>query len=496
MYPRILIIGAGAAGVAAATKLIEKGYKNLTILEAENRIGGRIHTIPYAANVVDLGAQWCHGEVNNVVYNLGSKFNVFDANSARYENFVLTKSDGTQIPLEQSDKLMGLMWSILETHKNELSQYRGSLGSFVMEKFRASLETPEYADINHDTAFQFLEFFHKFENSIEASDSWFDTSGPGYLDYWECEGENLLNWRDKGYTTILEILMKRYPFSASNSPINLEEYTHFNKVVSNICWNAGPDGTVSVRCADNTIYDADHVICTLSLGVLKERYETLFTPTLPAIKKNAIHGLTIGTVDKLFLEFETPFWPDGWKGLSLLWNKNDLEDIRASKNSWMEDVFGFYVVDYQPNVLCGWISGKNARRMERANEDDVRKTCMFLLRKFLKSMTIPEPVSFKRSKWYSNSNFRGSYTFRSMTTDLLNVSAEHLALPLSNACGVPVVQFAGEATHDHYYSTVHGAIETGWREANRLIHIYQRRCQMFLKNICYCSKSRKDLLKI
>lgn len=52
------MIGAGAAGIAAATRLIEKGYKNLTILEAEDRIGGRIHTIPFASNVVDLGAQW------------------------------------------------------------------------------------------------------------------------------------------------------------------------------------------------------------------------------------------------------------------------------------------------------------------------------------------------------------------------------------------------------------------------------------------------------
>lgn len=478
MHPRIVIIGAGAAGVAAATRLIEKGYKNLTILEAENRIGGRIHTIPYAANVVDLGAQWCHGEVNNVCYKLGSRYNVFDSNSARYENFILTRSDGKQIPLEQSEKLIGLMWSILDSHKNELSQYRGSLGAFVMEKFRSSLETPEYADIENETAFQFLEFFHKFENSIEASDSWYDTSGPGYLHYWECDGENLLNWRDKGYTTILEILMKRYPFSSSNNPINLEEYTHFNKVVSNICWNAGPDRIVTIRCTDNSVYDADHVICTVSLGVLKERYETMFTPQLPAIKKNAIEGLTIGTVDKLFLEFEKPFWPKGWQGLSLLWNKNDLDDIRSSNNSWMEDVFGFYVVDYQPNVLCGWISGKNARRMEKTSEDEVRKVCMFLLRKFLKTMTIPEPVSFKRSQWYSNTNFRGSYTFRSMTTELLNTSAEHLALPLSNACGIPVVQFAGEATHSHYYSTVHGAVETGWQEADRLISIYERKAHL------------------
>lgn len=58
MNKRIIIIGAGASGIAAATKLFENGYKNILILEAENRIGGRINTIPFASNVVDMGAQW------------------------------------------------------------------------------------------------------------------------------------------------------------------------------------------------------------------------------------------------------------------------------------------------------------------------------------------------------------------------------------------------------------------------------------------------------
>lgn len=58
MSKAIIIIGAGASGVAAAAKLISNGYKNVTILEASNRIGGRINTIPFGANVVDMGAQW------------------------------------------------------------------------------------------------------------------------------------------------------------------------------------------------------------------------------------------------------------------------------------------------------------------------------------------------------------------------------------------------------------------------------------------------------
>lgn len=58
MSKKIIIIGSGAAGFAAASKLISNGFENVVILEAENRLGGRVHTIPYGENVLDMGAQW------------------------------------------------------------------------------------------------------------------------------------------------------------------------------------------------------------------------------------------------------------------------------------------------------------------------------------------------------------------------------------------------------------------------------------------------------
>lgn len=58
MDKKIIIIGGGAAGFAAASKLLSNGYENVVILEAQDRFGGRVHTIPFGANVVDMGAQW------------------------------------------------------------------------------------------------------------------------------------------------------------------------------------------------------------------------------------------------------------------------------------------------------------------------------------------------------------------------------------------------------------------------------------------------------
>lgn len=74
-----------------------------------------------------------------------------------------------------------------------------------------------------------------------------------------------------------------------------------------------------------------------------------------------------------------------------------------------------------------------------------------------------------RTQWYSNRHFRGTYSFRGSNATLLGVSPLDLQLPMENALGTTVVQFAGEATNFNHYSTVHGAIETGWREAQRII---------------------------
>ncbi len=75
---RIVIVGAGAAGISALSRLLENGYTNVTLLEAQDYMGGRVKTIPFGSNVVDLGAQWVHGEEDNIVYEIVRKYNLLD----------------------------------------------------------------------------------------------------------------------------------------------------------------------------------------------------------------------------------------------------------------------------------------------------------------------------------------------------------------------------------------------------------------------------------
>ena len=107
--------------------------------------------------------------------------------TVNYPNVDFVRSTGA-VNGDHCQKLVFLCQSILEDCSEDIKTSTGSLGSYLTSKYEEALQGPEYSDIDAETCSEVLEYFHKFENSIEASDSWFETSAKGYLEYWECEG--------------------------------------------------------------------------------------------------------------------------------------------------------------------------------------------------------------------------------------------------------------------------------------------------------------------
>lgn len=171
-----------------------------------------------------------------------------------------------------------------------------------------------------------------------------------------------------------------------------------NKEVRKIVYNNPNDEPIRIECIDGSSYSAHHLICTVSLGVLKERHFSLFEPMLPYEKINTIDGLMFGTVDKIYVEFEAPFWPEGWEGMCLLWRPEEIKYIRDDpvNGSWLEGLIGFYCVTFQPNILCGWITGPLARIMEQKSDEEVKTGVMKVIRMFLKSQNVPDPKALIR----------------------------------------------------------------------------------------------------
>uniref|UniRef100_A0A2C9GRY9 Amine oxidase domain-containing protein n=1 Tax=Anopheles arabiensis TaxID=7173 RepID=A0A2C9GRY9_ANOAR len=477
--PSVLIVGAGSAGIAAATRLLDRGFCNLTILEAENRLGGRIHSVRRGGNVLDYGAQWVHGKENNFIYDMASQYGLIEVEQHK-ENDLYYKSTGELVPKETSDRVLEMLHTLLEEDADSLRSYTGSLGAYYDQVFYDAVRAGKFAGIDQRTCYQLYQFFIKYHNTYNATDTLHEVSGAGLLEFEDNQDEFLINWKNRGFHTLLDLLMRKLP-EQSGPPIPVEEYTKFNHVVKSIKWNC-PENPhhhrVSVTCTNGATFSATHLILTVSLGVLQDLHTGWFDPPLPAPKRNSIEGLYIGTIDKLFLEFDEPFWPqDGsWHGFGLLWEPADLEQLRHDGRQWLRSVCAFFVPDRTERLLVGWIYGHDARTMEALPEGQVIDGLMYLLRKFLPHLPVPAgPRWFSRSRWYSNPHFRGSYSSRSMRSDAMRATAAALAEPLRTERAVPVVQFAGEASHPQLYSTVQGAVGSGWREADSLIELYNNR---------------------
>lgn len=129
---RIVIIGAGSSGIAAASKLLQNGFMNVTLLEAEDRFGGRVNTIPFGDGFIDIGAQWCHGEKGNPSFELASPHNLLAPSILSTKNLRFAFPDGQQIDPELGISQFRMLLGV--TSQPELNTFEGRVGDFVVKK--------------------------------------------------------------------------------------------------------------------------------------------------------------------------------------------------------------------------------------------------------------------------------------------------------------------------------------------------------------------------
>ncbi|KAK3601839.1 hypothetical protein CHS0354_041760 [Potamilus streckersoni] len=457
---RIVVVGAGAAGLSATCRLLEAGFSDVIILEASDRMGGRINTVKFGKgedHIVELGANWIHGPTaENSTFTVANEhdllrpYKILDRFSA---NFI--KENGEEIDRSLVSKALQIYRKLDAEVFNK--ERRGSspnqnLYEKAVPAFQAELDTiPEGERKDVSRALQAMLNYSRFHNGDELE----KISASGLADYIELPGGDLRI--PLGYMSVLKKIAKDFPAST----------IRYNCEVLEIRWQERSRLPIRLVCRDG-IYTADHVIITCSLGYLKKHKDRLFNPELPAHKKRAIDTVGFGRVDKIFLQYKEPFMDPGFVGIIFAWD--DTAEVTCS--TWYKRIFGIDAVDNNPNVLVAWLAGDGAEHMETLSEEEIEKVCTDLLRKFLPGRTVPKPERVLVTRWCSNPYTLGSYSYPGMEYrhgDML-VMAE----PLCHQ-DVPRVLFAGEATHDRFFSCTHGARSSGIREADRLIEWYSKR---------------------
>lgn len=522
----MVVIGAGLAGLAAAKALLEQGFTDVTVLEASSCIGGRVQSVKLGHATFELGATWIHGSHGNPIYHLAEANGLLEETtdgersvgriSLYSKNGVACylTNRGRRIPkdvVEEFSDLYNEVYNLTQEFfrhgKPVNAESQNSVGVFTREEVRNRIrDDPEDPEATKRLKLAMIQQYLKVESCESGSHSMDEVSLSAFGEWTEIPGAHHII--PSGFMRVVELLAKGIPAhviqlgkpvrcvhwdQASARPRGPEieprgEGDHNHDAGEGGQGGEQPRGDgrdedkqwpVLVECEDCEVIPADHVIVTVSLGVLKRQYTSFFRPGLPAEKVAAIHRLGIGTTDKIFLEFEEPFWGPECNSLQFVWeDEAESRTLTYLPELWYRKICGFdvlYPPDRYGHVLSGWICGEEALVMEKCDDEAVAEICTEMLRQFTGNPNIPKPRRILRSAWGSNPYFRGSYSYTQVGSSGADV--EKLAKPLpyteSSKTAPMQVLFSGEATHRKYYSTTHGALLSGQREAARLIEMYR-----------------------
>lgn len=184
----------------------------------------------------------------------------------------------------------------------------------------------------------------------------------------------------------------------------------------------------------------------------------------------------MGTIGKIFLEFDTPFWPvndANFIGYNFLWTAADLNAIKGTDKEWLMYIMSFYLVDSYPNMIEAFYAGPLMSTFETISDDKLISDCMWLLSKFLNRSDLKRPIYMKRTNWLTNKFFLGAYSYISYASESPTVvGPPNLAEPLMKTDWTTYIHFAGEATDYDYPSFANGAVSSGWRAAQEVIDNY------------------------
>ncbi len=414
----VIIIGAGAAGLAAGCKLHDAG-KDVLIIESRDRIGGRIHTTYDFDdnNPTELGAEFIHGE-----------------NAVTHE---LVKQAGLHvIPVDRYGKLR---WAQYSRPAVPVAQLPPQLRATIAGLFMHYQALPKDAPLPDISLAQYLRQKGWDEEALKVADILLAQTCCAALENLSCADlirEMRIDHAGKQEFRIKEGYGELLKWYSRDLPIQL------NTAVRDVIW--GDEGVSIVTTRED--YRAHRCIITVPVSILA-RGTIRFNPPLSSEKQQAIGAFRTEAATKLIYRFREPFWDDELTfmchtGLAARWWTPGYGRDGAAVIACFATAEKAQILDEQDEnraltwglTELNWLLGTGER--------DLRKLA----------------IDSRRVSWAFDAYARGGYAH----------------LPPGQAAARPalakpeedILFFAGEATaHDSNPQTVHGAIESGWRAA-------------------------------
>jgi monoamine oxidase len=410
----VLIVGAGMAGLAAARSLVDAGWP-VRLVEARDRIGGRVYTNRDWGVPIEMGASWIHGTANDPLMELARKAQA-QVIPTDYYGWAKLAVDRRLPPMDYDPD----PWrAFVERACDRVDG--GSLGAAVdAAAKRAELSVSDRTQLVFYLATEIEDEYAAGADQLSATT--FDTG-----DYADGDQAVITN----GYDALPKLLADGLQVV-------------FNTPVTAITRR---DDSVIVHAGSQT-FEGPAAIVTVPLGVLKAG-SIAFEPPLPEGHTRAVNALGFGVLSKSFFRFNRRTWKTD-NAFYLF--------MGTDPGAWAQ---WFTLSSAAGPIVVAFNAGDRGRSVESSSAADVTARALPIAHQLFGDDI--SPVDVRTTSWTTDPYARGSYSFHAPGSGLDD--RRRLQEPISDR-----LYLAGEAVGVNNPSTVIGAVLSGRNAANQLMH--------------------------
>lgn len=423
-----IVVGAGVAGLTAA-RLLARAGRRVTVLEARDRVGGRVHTDRSDGHVTDRGASWIHGITGNPVAAAAEAIGMptMEYTVGAYQ------PDSRPIAYYGPDghRLSG---TATRQFVDDISAVYSTLIDVIVDADRDA----SYRDATEIAL---------------TRQGWSEERTQRVREYIDHRPEEQYGVRTEDLAVhgldddVIDGIEVVFPEGYDHLPMHLAQGLdiRLEHVVSHVHWS---ESGVTVTTPHGE-FSADSAVVTVPVGVLQSD-DFVIRPPLPEPVAGALSRLKMNAFEKLFLRFRTKFWDDGVYAIRQ----------QGPEGAWWHSWYDLSALHGRPTLLV-FPAGPSAVETRNWSEERVVESVLAQLRRLYGDrVELPEHVLL--TAWQDDPFSRGSYAYMrigSTTTD-----HDALATPVGG-----VLHLAGEATWTDDPATVAAALYSGHRAASTIL---------------------------